>query len=51
MIKSLKRKVRFAAFDAQTQILVARFYVRRFVRTLKHFGPPATIALIAKGHF
>lgn len=48
MIKSLNRKVRYAAFDAKTQLIIARYRVRLFVIDLKYSGLRAALANIAR---
>lgn len=48
MIKSLNRKVRFAVFDAKTQLIIARFRARLFVMDLKYSGLRAALANIAR---
>ena len=49
MIKSLNRKVRYAAFDAKTQLILARYRVRLFVLDVKHSGLRVALANIARG--
>lgn len=49
MIKSLNRKVRYAAFDAKTQLIIARYRVRLFVLDVKYSGLRAALANIARG--
>lgn len=50
-MKNLKRKIRYAAFDAHTRLIIISFYIKRFVRHTKHLGLPAALALIGKVYF
>lgn len=51
MAKQIYRQLKFKVFDVHTRLIIYRFYVRRFVRHLKHFGLPAALALIGKETF
>ncbi len=51
MIKRLSRKVRFAAFDAHTRLILARFRFKCFLLDVKYQGFGTTLAKLARDIF
>lgn len=51
MIKQLNRKVRFAAFDARTRLIIARFRIKCFLWDVKYQGFGTALAKIARDIF
>lgn len=47
-MKNLQRRIRFAAFDARTRLLIARFYIKCLVLDLKYQGLKTVLARIAR---